>query len=265
MSQPNLQAFQTNFAAALAASDPTARPKGLDGEAVARFRIYRNNVHHGLGQQLAEAYPVVRRLVGDAFFLATAREYLAGHPPRTRSLALFGEAFPSFLDGFPRAASLPYLSDVARLERAWLEAMHAADAEPLAPAELSRLGPALAAARFAAHPATRIVTSDYPIVDIWRANQPEAEPAPRAIAAVGQSALITRPRAQVEVRGLSQSQAAFARRLLSGDDVANALERASRSDESFDVTAAFRDLVAAGAFEHLRSLPGPTKPNNDRR
>ena len=252
MSAPDLATFQTGFAAALTASDPAARPNGLDGEAAARFRIYRNNVHHGLGQQLAEAYPVVRRLVGEAFFLATAREYLAKHPPRSRSLALFGEGFPVFLEGFPPAQSVPYLPDVARLERAWLEALHAADATPLAPAELGRLGPALAAASFAAHPAARIVTSGYPIVDLWRANQPEAEPGPRTIAAVGQSALITRPQAQVEVRELAPSQAAFARHLLSGDDVSTALESASRFDESFDVSAAFRDLLVAGAFEQTR-------------
>ena len=252
MSAPDLATFQTGFAAALTASDPGARPNGLDGEAAARFRIYRNNVHHGLGQQLAEAYPVVRRLVGEAFFLATAREYLAGHPPRSRSLALFGEGFPVFLEGFPPAQSVPYLPDVARLERAWLEALHAADATPLAPAELGRLGPALAEASFAAHPAARIVTSGYPIVDMWRANQPEADSGQYRFAAVGQGALITRPQAQVEVRELSTSQAAFARRLLSGEDVSTALESASRSDESFDVSAAFRDLLVAGAFEQTR-------------
>ena len=252
MSRFDLRAFQTDFAAALTASDPAARPRWLDGEAVARFRIYRNNVTHGLGQQLAEAYPVVRRLVGEAFFLATAREFLSGHASRSRSLALFGGEFPGFLEGFPPAQSVPYLPDVARLERAWFEALHAADAAPLAPAELGRLGPTLAEAGFAAHPAARIVTSGYPIVDIWRANQPEAEPKPRTIAAIGQSALITRPLAQVEVRELSPSQAAFARHLLSGEDVSTALESASRSDESFDVSAAFRDLLVAGAFEQMR-------------
>jgi hypothetical protein len=114
MSRPgpeSLESFQADFAAALLARDPAARPasmtRGLAREAAARFRVYRNNVHHGLSQQLAEAYPVVRRLVGEAFFQATAREYLAGHPPRGRSLALFGEAFPGFLAEFPPADSRP--------------------------------------------------------------------------------------------------------------------------------------------------------------
>lgn len=194
---------------------------------------------------------MVRRLVGEAFFLAIAREYLAGHPPRKRSLALFGAEFPGFLAEFPPADSVPYLADVARLERARLEALHAADAAVLAPAALARLGPTLAEARFAAHPAARIVRSDFPIVDIWRANQADAAPGPRSLAADGQSALITRPSALVELHGLSPVEAAFAESLLAGEGVSTAMARAGGVDESFDVTAAFRRLLAAGAFEHL--------------
>ncbi len=251
MTRPSLENFQADFAAALLARDPAARPVGLTPEAAARFRVYRNNVHHGLTEQLAEAYPVVRRLVGEAFFQATARVYLAGHPPRSRSLALFGRDFPGFLAEFPPADSVPYLADVARLERARLEALHAADTLPLAPADIIRLGPALADASFEPHPAARVVASDHPIVEIWQANQ--AELGPMTIAAIPQCALITRPQARVELRRLTPPQAVFAERLLCGDDVTAAVERASRRHPGFDVTAAFRVLLAAGAFAGLRS------------
>ena len=254
MSGLSLQHFQADFAAALASGNPAARPEALAGEAAERFRIYRNNFYHGLSQQLAEAYPVVRRLVGDAFFFAAARAFLEVHAPRTRSLALFGGEFPGFLRGFPPAASLPYLPDVARLERAWLEALHATDAAPLAPAALTGQGQALAKARFGAHPAARIVSSNYPIVDLWLANQPEAEPGSRSFEAIAQSALITRPQLHVEVRVLSPAQAAFGSSLFVGEDVVTAYERASQTDECFDVTAAFRELLVAGAFAQTHSL-----------
>jgi hypothetical protein len=256
MSTLKLQTFQAEFAAALASGDPAARPKGFSSKAAARFRIYRNNYYHGLSQQLAEAYPVVRRLVGDEFFFATARAFLEAHAPRTRSLALFGGEFPSFLEEFPPAASLPYLPDVARLERARLEALHAADAAALAPAALAGQGQALAEVRFVAHPAARIVTSDYPIVDLWRANQPEVDPGRCSFESAAQSALITRPQLRVEVCPLSAAQAAFGRSLLAGEDVVAAFERASQTDECFDVTAAFRELLVAGAFAHMDSLAG---------
>ncbi len=254
MSGLSLQQFQADFAVALVSGNPAARPEALGGEAAKRFRIYRNNFYHGLSQQLAEAYPVVRRLVGDAFFFAAARAFLEVHAPRTRSLALFGGEFPGFLRGFPPAASLPYLPDVARLERAWLEALHATDAAPLAPAVLSELGHALNETRFVTHPAARIVSSDYPIVDLWRANQPEVDPGQRSFEAIAQSALITRPQLHVEVRVLSPAQAAFGSSLFAGEDVVTAYERASQTDECFDVTAAFRELLVAGAFAQTHSL-----------
>ncbi len=264
MSGPRLQRFQADFAAALASSDPAARPKGLAGEAADRFSVYRNNFYHGVSQQLGEAYPVVRRLVGDAFFFAAARAFLEAHPPRTRSLALFGGEFPAFLESFPRAASLPYLADVARLERGWLEALHAADMAPLAPAALIRLGEALAEVRFVAHPAARIVISNYPIVDLWRANQPEADASPRSFKAVAQCALVTRARLRVEVRALSPAQSAFVRTLFAGHAVATAYETAVQRDEAFDVSAAFRELLAAGAFAQSEPSADEYADHNDR-
>ncbi len=265
MSGLSLQPFQADFAAALASGNPAARPEALAGEAAARFRIYRNNFYHGLSQQLAQAYPVMRRLVGDAFFFAAARAFLEVHAPRTRSLALFGGEFPGFLEGFPPVASLPYLPDVARLERAWLEALHAADAAPLAPAALAGQGrQALAEARFGAHPAARIVTSDYPIVDLWRANQPEVDPGQRSFEAVAQSALITRPQLRVEVRALSPAQSAFVRTLFAGHAVATAYETAVQRDEAFDVSAAFRELLAAGAFAQSEPSADEFADHNDR-
>ena len=258
MSGAHLQSFQAAFAAALVDGDPAARPCGLAGAAGDRFRVYRNTFFHGVGQQLGEAYPAVRRIVGDEFFFATARAFLEAHPPRTRSLALFGGEFPGFLADFPPAASLPYLADVARLERARLEALHAADATPLSPAALAGLAGAPSEVRFVAHPAARIVTSGYPIVDLWQANRPEAAPGPRKIEAVAQGALITRPRLEVEVHPLTPAQADFARAVLTGRDAATAHDAAIRRTDTFNVTTAFRRLLTAGAFAETDHDNGST-------
>jgi hypothetical protein len=262
MIEPNLHALQADFAAALTARDPGAHPKGLDREEAARFRIYRNNYLHGLSQQLAESYPVVRRLVGDAFFFAMAREYLWERAPRTRPLALFGQELPEFLRHFPPVASLAYLPDVALLERARLEALHAADAAPLTSADLSGAGRWLGIDRFVAHPATRIVTSDYPIVNLWRAHQPEMDPRGRSFTAVSQSALITRPQLRVEVRQLSPAESAFARRLLERENAHSAGERPPEANDEFVETGAFCKLLAAGAIARPDSVASDQKDHN---
>ena len=134
MRGPSWATLQRDFAHALL--DPQhAVPGGLvgpDGHAsTRRFGVYRNNVAASLIAALQDAYPVVTALVGEAFFRAMALEHARRHPPRTPAMFEYGADFPGFLDTFPPVASLPWLADVARLERAWVEAYHAAEALPV--------------------------------------------------------------------------------------------------------------------------------------
>ena len=64
------------------------------------------------------SYPMVDALVGDEFFDRTCRIFAEANLPRAASLAVYGEGFADFLADFAPAAGLPYLSDVARLDRA---------------------------------------------------------------------------------------------------------------------------------------------------
>jgi len=255
MNAPGLTAFQSDFAAALTAPGAPERPAGIAGETARRFRIHRNNYVRGLSEQLAEAYPVVRRLVGDQFFFAMAREFLSDNAPQSRSLALFGEGLSRFLRQFPPAASVPYLPDIAELERARLEALHAADATALAPMWLAQFADAIAEVHFVGHPATRILTSDYPVLEIWQAHQPGAATTDRNYRAGGQNLLVTRPDLDVTVSPLSSAEAAFGRNLLSGDDVVTAVDRVQGNDDIFDLTKAFGALLAAGAFAEIKTTP----------
>ncbi len=121
---------QTRFAQAV--QDPaSALPQGLTSKGgrndPLRFAVYRNNVHVSLVNALTKGFPVVRALVGEEFFTAMARVFVGQTKPSSPMLFQYGENFPDFIAEFPPAASLPYLSDVARLECAWTRAYHAAD------------------------------------------------------------------------------------------------------------------------------------------
>ena len=159
----SLSDVQADFAAALRdpAIPPPAGVVGPDGgPAPRRFAVYRNNVLVALGNALAGAFPAVGRIVGEEFFRAMARNYVLETPPTSPVLLDYGVTFPDFIAGFEPAASLPYLPDVARLERAWREAYHAADAKPLGPADLAGIPPEdLPDAVFSLHPSLRIVPS----------------------------------------------------------------------------------------------------------
>jgi len=66
-------------------------------------------------------------------------EYLADRlrVPRSAVMIHYGADFPGFVAAFEPAREIAYLSDVARLEDAWVEAYHAAEAAPLALAALA--------------------------------------------------------------------------------------------------------------------------------
>src|SRR4051812_41650113 len=172
--EPDL-CFAAAFAPALL--DPV-RPApeivaGPNGKAPGkRFNVYRNNVTVSLIDGLAAIYPAVQRITGTDFFRAMARFHVRATPPTSPLLVEYGRDFPAFIECYEYTQSLPWLADVGRIERAWLDAYHAADAAPLPPVALAAVAPdRLAEVAFTAHPATRIVRSQYAAVTIFVANR----------------------------------------------------------------------------------------------
>lgn len=240
---------QRSFVEAVADPDPAALPEHLEVALKTRFGIYRNNYFHGLSLALKDAYPRVARVVGEPFFMAAAREFLAGNPPRTRSLVLYGAEFPAFLETFPPAGSVPYLADLARLERAALEALHATDAQPLTASHLEQLGEGLLEHRFRVHPAARLVVSSHPIVALWHANGDDPDPQLRHIAGRPETALVTRPQFQVMIRHLEGADEVFIRALFDDASVTDAFAEAAAADGAFDGTSAWRTILESGIFK----------------
>ena len=136
--------YAVAFASALL--DPTRGvPDGVEGPrhgvATKRFNVYRNNVTVSLIEALASIYPAVRRITGPDFFRAMARSHVRVSPPSSPLLFDYGRDFPNFIEGYAYARSTPWLADVARVERAWLDCCHAADASPLNVAALGAVAP----------------------------------------------------------------------------------------------------------------------------
>ncbi|MEO1017828.1 MAG: DNA-binding domain-containing protein [Pseudomonadota bacterium] len=243
--------FHRDFAEAVAAADVLARPPHLDASLKPRFDVYRNNYFHGLSLSLRDAYPCVHKVVGDAFFMAMAREYLANNPPKARTLVLFGEEFPEFLDTFEPSQPVVYLADLARVERAVLESLHERDAPFLAPEHIQELGDALLERRFAPHPAVRLVESTHPIVAIWQANQSDASAEQRVIPGRAETALITRPQFQTQTHCLVGADKVFIAGLLANATVEEAFSNALAADSRFDSRTAWQALLGSGALASL--------------
>lgn len=245
-------AIQNAFAAGLFETDPP--PAGLaawnEAVPVRRYDVYRNNVASSLTGALASRFPVTERIVGPDFFRAMAGAFIRAQPPRSPVLLAYGDGFPDFAATFEPAQTLTYLPDVMRLELARGRAYHAADAQPLDPAALAAIDPALLGDLvLVPHPALSVLSSPHPVVTIWATNAGE-KPLGPIDPWQGEHALVVRPRLTVEVIPLPPAGAAFFRRLAEGASLSQAT--AATVDEGFDLTEALAILLRSGAFTTLK-------------
>jgi hypothetical protein len=242
--------FLSRFDAALRGGE---LPPGLaardPAEIGRRFDVYRNNVAVSLSQALATRFPVIRRLLGEAFFAALARLYAEADRPQSPVLAEWGAGFAGFLEGFPPLAAYPYMADVARIEYARGLAFHAADALPVDPARLAGADPARL--RLGLHPSVILLRLDHPAVSVWARNQPGADEA--ALGPLGHSgpetALILRDLSfQVPVLALGPGDAAMVGALGRGEVLEAAALAAQAAEPGHDPQQLLVALMRAGAL-----------------
>ncbi len=237
------------FAAAL--SEPSAAPPAmtcgrLGAPDARRFSVYRNNVAVGLIGALEARYPASRRIAGEDLFRGIARAFVRVSRPNSPVMIAYGEDFPEFVAA--HAGADPCLADVARLENAWVQAYHAADAAAATVGDLAALSPdLLPGTRIAFHPAARVLRFSTPAASIWASAQSGGPAAP--INGTREDALVTRPDAEVSVRVLPPLGYDFALRLWNGAtliDAALALE-----DPAFDFGTHLLGLVESGAVASI--------------
>jgi len=241
--------FHDAFARALKSGDATALAAFTEGEPETKFKVYRNNVVKGAADTLGDAYPVIKRLVGEQFFQGMARAYWAAHPPTGRTLTLYGEGFADFIEMFEPARPLAYLADVARIERAWLEAHHAldstslklADVKGLAPQDLASIAPGL-------HPSVRILVSDFPAFSIWRTNREDETVKKISLNAGSEMTLVHRPQMEVRYRRLSPADALFIGRINAGQNFEAASNAVADSFPGVEPAPLFIALLKEGIF-----------------
>ncbi|WP_412776049.1 DUF2063 domain-containing protein [Thalassospira lucentensis] len=249
----NLKPFYDGFSNALFRPDPRGVPDGFPAKAAHRFAIYRNNVHRGLIDALAAAYPTVKKLVGTDFFATLARDFIASENKRPGSLALYGDEFADFIANYDAVRGIAYLADIARLERARLEALHACDTPPLAAADLAGYEADIGQMSFAAHPACRLLMSDYPVMSIWQVqNAQDGQERGKSILNQPEAVLVIRPEMSLQMQVLSPDAAAFCHAvLLDRTTLEDAVDRASKINQNFDVTQCFADLLLSGALRTI--------------
>jgi hypothetical protein len=240
---PDLIAFQRQIVTA------------IDAPATGPLAVYRNTVIHGAVEALRANYPVVEQIVGDEMFEGIAVEYSSANPPKSPVLALYGDEFADWLTQQKWVSDLPYLPDVARVERLHVECLMAADGEALRAGNMRDLE--LSDLRLKLHPAVRFNWLQTPAMSIWLAHQrtipsaiePEWKP---------EGALFARPSAfemHTPRIGPAAHRILFGIRL--GEPVGQSLAAAARLYPDENGEAISISLLNLGVF--ARPSPGRTQ------
>ena len=255
----SLAAYQDAFAQALFLDPEDADPIVARLAAQPAFAVYRNTVMKGCIDALEANFPSVTRLVGEEWFREAARKYVTSQLPREPWLLTYGATFPAFLSAYPPAGEMPWLADVAQLDRLWTCAHTAPDAEPLAASALALDPAALAQARLQPHPAARWTWfDDAPIYTIWRRNR-EQDADESEFDWCGEGALVTRPMGAVQWTRIDESACRFLNACGLGLTVLQAMDAALEVDPGVDLSVLVPTLIAAGAFSGL-TTPNEVTP-----
>ena len=221
---------------------------GVDAPGI---EVYRQGVRASHAGALAATYPVVRRLVGDAFFTEAGRRYAATHASASGDLDEYGADFAAFIAGYEHAASLPYLRDVARLEWACHECERSPEPAAFDFAALANVPrEAQAELRFTLHPAVRLVASAHPIVSIHAANAADRDGKPEH-ASGAERALVRRVDGAARVDPCDPAQW----RLLQGFARGESLAQASDGVAELLVPQALARWVSCGVISAFVAPP----------
>ncbi len=247
----DLAALEHAFAAALVARDvDDADVRAFAGEPErirARLRLYRGNVQANAAKALCNAYPVVAKLVGDAFFDGLARAFAAATPSTSGDLNEFGEGLADFIAAFAPAAGLAYLPDVALLDWRVHRAHYAADADAIDLSKLANVSAErMGALRPVLHPACSIVESPWPLARLWQIHQHDYGGAFDVDwSAGGGTVLVERPHWRTQVRAIDDAGAEFIGACRDGRSIETALECALAVDKAFALDARLAEWVGA--------------------
>jgi hypothetical protein len=231
-----------------------------------RLEIYRRAYHLRLIECLLDDYPAVAATLGEEAFEELCRKYIAVHPSTDVSLNAYGRNMsdlcrtalkPPFSPVRSASGDLSFVADLAALEWAIVEVIHAATADPLTMTGLAEVPASRwADARLVATPAFRMLRFGYPVNQYFQAfregSRPEVPPPATS------SVVVYRSGPTIWRMDLSEAAFDLLHALTSGQSLAASLEGASAALSGVDESEAagrvgvwFRDWVSSGLFSSV--------------
>ncbi len=193
-----------------------------------RMSVYAGGYVARIRESLAETYEAVKHVMGEDAFTRLAESYAQAYPSHSYNLSDASKELPTFLEQSTWKDNLPFLPDLARLERLIAESFHSfakSKFDVLALAGLDEDG--WNNLRIEFQPFVKIISSPWPIVDLWTARKTPISKINVTLEGRPQCALVYRREFEVFCRPISGFEYEFLKSFFSGKTLGQACEHLS--------------------------------------
>lgn len=200
--------------------------------------IYQRGLSANARRTLSISYPTLYALLGEKSFGLVSDAYLADYPFTEGDWGVWGSHLSPWLEKYRPLRDFPYLKDAAAVDWAchWCERSADVTLDLASLQLLSTRSPYRI--KLTPGAGVSVVTSNYPVVDIWYAHQTAGDEMKNALtqakekldAQVGQTALIWRREWKARVCALNKTERIWINALLTGCSLGEALDRMRGTD-----------------------------------
>lgn len=246
-SSPQAGAAQTAIAALI---------NGAGFDARDRLQVHQNNIHLSLQDALVDSFPLAVSLVGEDFFRQAARHFVRQQKPVDPRLSEYGSLFIDFWRLCEQTSDYGFIADLMSLETGVeqvQEALVDPHLSPLTPEQwqgLASNADQLDQLRLHLTPAMMVITSLWPLLDLWQIAKGEKPQDSLDIEAGGDDLLVSCDHSldgAIIINKITGTEAIFLTELQACDGLLlQAIAKVSEASqaEEFDLITAIQRLAA---------------------
>jgi uncharacterized protein (UPF0276 family) len=190
-----------------------------------RMSVYAGGYIARIKESLGEVYGGIRHILGEGAFISLAADYARAYPSRDYNLNHAGKNLAEHARSSDWAARFPFLPDLALLEWGVARAFHANQPDAFDPASLVSVAEdEWGNVVFECQPSVTVVSSQWPVVDIWKARKAPLSELNVDLVGRPQAAVIYRHGLDVHCDALTDPESVFLSALFEGKTLDQACE-----------------------------------------